>query len=460
MAQCDNFTHLVKMGRSVEGIGLTFGLTPKEVNQRLALGKLLPRVKNLFRAKEIDDDTVCHLTMATTAQQKEWLKLWDNNDAPTGRYLKTWLFKNSEIATTAALFPLELYKGQVVADLFGENSYFRDPDLFWELQNSAIAEKAEAFKQNGWAEVHVMEVGKTFHSWGFAKMPKKKGGHVYISVGDNGAVEIHEGWLTQKEAQAAQKAAEKAARSTAENEVPESGARSIDPQPALTSTMENYINLHRHALVRVALLKHPHTAFRLLVAHAVASSGNWSVTSDPQRSRFDEITASLKASPAQAAFETEREVVASVSGIGDDDTKTAFAKLLKLSDADVLRVAVLVMADTLEAGGEVVDAAGTALAVDGRDLWQPDDCFFELLRDRSTVNAVLAQVGGKQVAKANIAEKAKTQKGIIREYLAGTNGRTKVERWLPGWMEFPFRALGKKPRRSNPDVIAHSIAAE
>jgi hypothetical protein len=34
---------------------------------------------------------------------------------------------------------------------------------------------------------------------------------------------------------------------------------------------------------------------------------------------------------------------------------------------------------------------------------------------------------------------------VIRDCLAGTNGRTKVEGWLPGWMAFP---------QIGPDIIA------
>jgi ParB family chromosome partitioning protein len=455
LTQCENFTHLIKMGRTIEGIAATFGLKTYEVKQRLGLAKLHRRIKALFRVKEIDEETLCLLTLATNSQQREWLELWDKGDAPSGRGLKGWLFGGAEIKTTAALFPLEQYKGQIVADLFSANSYFRDSDLFWELQQSAIAEKAEALKASGWAEVHVMEIGEKFYSWGLAKTPKKKGGHVYISTGHDGVVEINEGWLTQKEARAAEKAAKKEEGGAAED------AKPAKPRPAMTQTMENYLDLHRHALVRAALLDNPRTAFRLLIAHAAAASGNWAVKSDPQSARSEDVAASLKASPAQAAFETERKAVEALSGIGEyDGTEAAFAKLLKLTDAEVMRVAVFVMADTLDAGSDTVDVAGTTLGVDARKLWQPDAVFFDLIRDRITVNRLLAEIGGKPVAKANVAQKAKTQKTIIRDFLAGTNGRAKVEGWLPSWMEFPFRALGAKPKKPKTEISPIAIAAE
>ena len=83
--------------------------------------------------------------------------------------------------------------------------------------------------------------------------------------------------------------------------------------------------------------------------------------------------------------------------------------------------------------------------MDARKHWQADDVFFDLIRDRATVNMLVAEVAGADVAKANIAEKAKTQKQIVRDCLTGSNGRAKVQGWLPGWMVFPQHGIGPTP---------------
>src|SRR6185437_871288 len=118
-----------------------------------------------------------------------------------------------------------------------------------------------------------------------------------------------------------------------------------------------------------------------------------------------------------------------------------------LSDEEVLRIAAFVMALTLAMGDTTVEAAGLRLNATATELWQPDDLFFELIRDRQTINAMLADVAGKSVAKSNKDEKVKSQKTIIRDCLAGENGRSKIENWLPGWMQFPFRPYGKGASR-------------
>jgi ParB family chromosome partitioning protein len=76
--------------------------------------------------------------------------------------------------------------------------------------------------------------------------------------------------------------------------------------------------------------------------------------------------------------------------------------------------------------------------------WQADDAFFELLRDKQVLTALVADVAGETVAAANAGEKTRTLKGIIRDSLTGANGRTKVEGWVPRWMAFPPAAYTQR----------------
>ena len=193
ISEYETFARLIKAGRTIDGIAATFGITPQTVRQRLALANLLPKIKDAYRAEEIDDETIRHLTMATKAQQKEWLRLFEdeNGNAPTGHYLKKWLFGGASISTKVALFPLEQYTGQIVNDLFGEESYFADAETFWESQGAAIDAKAEALREAGWSEVVVLEHGRDFSPWEYEKTPKAKGGKVFVEIAHSGEVEFH-----------------------------------------------------------------------------------------------------------------------------------------------------------------------------------------------------------------------------------------------------------------------------
>jgi len=449
MSQYETFVRLTKEGRTAAEIAATFGITERMVGQRLALGNLLPKIRDVYRNEEIDAETIRHLTLASKAQQKEWLALFADpeGNAPLGHQLKQWLFGGQSVSTKVALFPVEDYPGQIVADLFGEEAYFADADLFWQKQNEAIAAKRAALLEAGWREIVVLEIGARFQSWEHQKTPKKKGGKVFIAISHRGEVEIHEGYLSRPEA-----------RRHSKNETAEEGEGVVEParasRPAMTKSMQNYLELHRHAVVRTALLAQPGTALRLMVAHAVAASGHWQVKAEPQQTRGKEIAASLAASPAQQAFAAEKAAVLTLLALPEDcdavawtngdayRTTLVFARLLTLADDEVFRVAAFVMAETLASGSAVVEALGVRLKLEPRGQWQPDATFFDLIREKATVNAMLAEVAGKPVADSNLAERAKTQKQIIRDCLDGTNGRIKVENWLPGWMAFPFRAYG------------------
>ena len=95
LSEYETYSGLIKLGRSPEEIARTFGKTAREVTQRLAIANLLPRIREFYRAEELDAGDLQLLTMATKTQQRDWLALWDQNDAPTGRALKGWLLCRS-----------------------------------------------------------------------------------------------------------------------------------------------------------------------------------------------------------------------------------------------------------------------------------------------------------------------------------------------------------------------------
>lgn len=408
VSRWETFARLVKQGRTVEDIAVTFGVTEIMVKRALALGELLPDIREAYRHEEIDAQTVHQLTLASAEQQAEWLKLFQDPEqrAPRGWQLKQWLF-GGEISTEAALFPLDAYKGRVVTDLFKETGYFSDLEQFWTLQNEAIAAKRDRLLEAGWTEVVVLTVGERFHKWEHVATTKKEEGCVYIEVRENGAVTLHQGFITSKEHQ-------RRMRKGADGDEP----LKTTVRPELTGPAQNYIELHRHAAVRHALLNQTSVALRLMVAHAIIGSALWQTKPEPQTTRKEETAQSIANSKAQTAFTDERSAVlkllelpadnSTVVRFNGDNYRVAelFGTLLKLSDDNVMRILTFVMAETLEAGTTVVEALGVHFKVDMGDYWQADDAFFDLLRDKQAINAMLRHVGGKAVADANVSATA------------------------------------------------------
>jgi ParB family transcriptional regulator, chromosome partitioning protein len=455
--QYETFVRLTKEGRSVAQIALTFGITERMVHQRLALGNLNPRIRKLYARDEIDNHTLQLLTLATKSQQAAWLKLFDNDDgvAPEGQALKKWLFGGAPIPTQNALFRRDAYTGPIITDLFGTDEYFADSDLFWSLQEAMIDERAASLRAAGWQSVQLLERGDRFHNWQHIRTPKNKGGRAYLTVGHDGTVEEHLGYLTEREVWQQARGGDKQKPAT--------------PKPEMTAPMTNYIALYRHAAVRLEVANNPRLALRMAVASLLCSDsrmagfGGLHGTADPQKALTDQAAASLAQSPAISLFRNVRQSIVqhlscdlpdnepnNIPTIDDGHVATGyfethhkealFRHLVTLEDHVVYQLLALLVAECMSVADPLVDIFGTSASLTMSRYWTPDKAFFELLRDKATINAMLAEVAGEGVAQGNAKETGKVQKDILRDCLEGRNGRSAPDNWVPRWLSFPKRS--------------------
>jgi len=442
------FAALIKQGKEVADIASEFGVTERLVTQRLAIANLLSPILTLYRKEEIGAETVRILTMATKKQQKAWLVLWKSEDehAPEGFRLKNWLFGGAQIPTDNALFDLEAYRGGIVSDLFGENSYFDNPEEFWRLQNAAIAKARQDYLNDGWADVVILEVGEYFPAYEYIDTAKEDGGKVYVKVATDGEVTFYEGQLSRKEVKARDKAKE-------------NGETAAPSRPELTKAMQNYLSLHRHAAVQASLLSHQGVALRLAVAQIIAGSELWAVQADPQKASNEDIADSLTRNTGVERMDEERRTVRRLLGLDSNEDETLvyrkddwgkshdlhglFAKLMTLTDDEVTTILTFVTAECLPAGSALVEGLGKQLEVDMSAHWQIDETFFDLMRDKEAINAMVREVAGKEAADGNITATAKVQKKIITDCLNGTR-TPKQAGWQPCYMRFPQAAYTKR----------------
>ena len=393
VTQWVTFTRLVKEGRTVEDISQTFGMPELTIKRVLALGNLLPRIRALYAADEIDRDTVRHLTLATKRQQQEWLALWDDPNSRAPRYgnLKAWLLGGDAIRCATALFEIEGSGLGIVADLFGDGAVFADAAAFWAKQDEAIAAKRQDYLAAGWGEVVIVPPSDHFNEWQHEKRAKRKGGRVYIDVRASGEVTAHEGYVSRREA-------DKTGR--------QGGTEAKAERPEVTSTLNTYIDLHRHAAVRSDMVAHPGVALRMMVAHAIVQSPLFRLTPDPQSTRNEDVRRSLYESPGEALFDTRRRAVLAVLGASPEDPTVAggnadevglvalFHRLLDLPDPALMDVIAIVMGEVLMAGSAAVDAVARTIGTNMADWWEADPTFFGLVRDKQVLTAMVAEVAG------------------------------------------------------------------
>jgi ParB family transcriptional regulator, chromosome partitioning protein len=440
------FQSMRDQGLDVGEIAARFGVTERLVNQRLAIAGIIEPILNAYRREQVGPDTLQILTMATPRQQKAWWKLFKDGDAyaPHGRSLKEWLFGGSQVPVSNALFAEADYPGTILSDLFGDERYFADAASFWPLQNAAIALAKETYLASGWTEVVVLDIGQHFAKWQHEKVGKSRGGKVFVEITHDGEVAFHEGWLSMKEARRKAKAGEDGT----ENEAVATS------RPELTKAVQNYLGLHKHAAVRTELLAAPSIALRLAVAHIIAGSSLWSVTPDALRPDNNAIGENVAAAEANKGFAEERDRIAGLLGIAfteDEERPTitgggyrserpslgeAFASVMQMEDAAVLRVLTYLMAETLEPHSGTVEALGALLSTDMRNWWTPDQIFLELMRDKEALNAMVREIASDATADAHTSSTAKVQKKIIVDCLSGER-EAQVKDWLPRYMRFP-----------------------
>jgi ParB family chromosome partitioning protein len=438
MEQYNAFGKLAHSGRTVEEIAGHFGVTDLKVRRILALANLSSPIRALYAKDDIDPETVRALTLATKDQQADWLALFrsETERAPMGRACKAWITGGSTITTDKALFDLASYEGEVTADLFGETGVFADADTFWKAQSAAVAAKVEAYVQAGWRDVQVLERGKYFASWEHVKRPRTKGGSVIVEVRHDGNVTFHEGYITQAEARRQDKRAR-----------PDGDADAVDAKPEMSGPLAEYIGLHRHGAARARLLDHPAIALRLMVAHAMTGSVLWDVRRHELTTRREDTRTSVEGSVADARMTEAQEGAASLfTALGVNGTARrngdeyrlceVFSALLAMSDEDVSAVLAFVMADTLAAGGGVVEAVAHVTDTDMATYWKPEPAFFDLLRDKRAVNAMVSDIASPSTAEASLTDTAKVQKQLIGNRITGEGCEAKAD-WRPGWMQVP-----------------------
>jgi ParB family chromosome partitioning protein len=291
VTQWETFTRLVKQGRDAFEIAATFGLPDLAVRRILALGNLLPRIRDRStrRERSTAPPSATSRWRVRASSAAGWRCSTTHRPiAPSGHQLKAWLFGGQSIKARFALFDLDTRAGATVADLFGEERYFADADAFWAAQNAAIEARRAAYLDEGWSDVVVVPA-TSISMHGSLRSGQAQGrARLYRRARDRRS-DLPRGLSVGKGG-----APRRARRG------PEVAKTA---RPEMTATMQTYLDLHRHAAVRAALLTAPGVALRLMVAHAIAGSHLWRVSPEPQSTQNDAVRESVETCRGETMFD-------------------------------------------------------------------------------------------------------------------------------------------------------------
>ena len=155
-------SRLVAEGEEPEAIAGRFGQTAKWAQQRIALDGLSANVKKAFRDGRMGLAAAQAFTLGTKPEQDEYLKKCKEEwQLEAGAVYRALL--NSKVKASVAIFPIELYPGKYISrDLFENEVYLTNRQLFDELQKKAIDELVEKLKADGWSDVLLFMNGSDY----------------------------------------------------------------------------------------------------------------------------------------------------------------------------------------------------------------------------------------------------------------------------------------------------------
>lgn len=161
--QYEAFARLEEHGKTEEEIAQQYGLTDKQVRQRLALGRLSPQLRQAWRAGDIKAEVAQAFTLALDhATQDKLFAQLDKAHAVTVHNVKRELgayATDEEVTQLLDVVGVEAYcaaGGHVTEDLFGTSHIISDDVLLKQLARQLLIAKCEDLTASGWGWAEVL----------------------------------------------------------------------------------------------------------------------------------------------------------------------------------------------------------------------------------------------------------------------------------------------------------------
>jgi ParB family chromosome partitioning protein len=167
--ELDAFTTLVDQGRTEDEVARQYGVQVLHVRQRLKLARVSPVIREAFRDRRLNLDTLKAYTLTDDheAQEAVWAAGW-GNDAYSVRTRLTERKLNADhrVVQFVGIEAYEAVGGKVLRDLFGvAPACIEDAGLIERLAREKLQAHADALKADGWAWIDPV----SHIDWGFAR---------------------------------------------------------------------------------------------------------------------------------------------------------------------------------------------------------------------------------------------------------------------------------------------------
>ena len=158
--ECDVILALVGDGQEdFASVAARFGQSDRWVKQRVSLAELSDKAKQMFRANEFNIGVAEALTLGDHAAQDKYLEENTHFHIASIKHLLTM----KKIETRHALFPIDKHREALAieSDLFSDDEYITNIDEFNALQDRALLDMVDAYRDAGYADVILLR--DSFH---------------------------------------------------------------------------------------------------------------------------------------------------------------------------------------------------------------------------------------------------------------------------------------------------------
>jgi ParB family chromosome partitioning protein len=161
MDEVDAYGQLVDEGASPEDVARRFGVTLRHVQQRLALAKLSPKIKNAWKRGDVTLDAARAFCLVHDHAQQDAVfkslgKPVTHASTVRARLMGDRMRASDRVAVFVGLETYELAGGSIVRDLFDEEAvYIGDPGLITQLAEQKLEGQRTAYTELGWGWVDI-----------------------------------------------------------------------------------------------------------------------------------------------------------------------------------------------------------------------------------------------------------------------------------------------------------------
>lgn len=170
--QFEAFKAMLDEGKSREEIAAGFALSVKDVDQRLALGRVIPAFLDAYREDVLKVDTIKDLSALSTERQLEVYKQLDHKEQRRWEWQIRDLINDKTIWShmpPVKFVGLDIYEnagGRVERSLFDDKVRVLDTDLLYKLAEEKVPGWIEAMKAEGWMfAMREQDMPKKWEKW-------------------------------------------------------------------------------------------------------------------------------------------------------------------------------------------------------------------------------------------------------------------------------------------------------